>query len=415
MEAGSHGCRVLWVTEEAPDRNLAGGSIRQAYLFEALARRFATDLLIAAPLADDGVRAAAADVTELETGDPLDPKGTVSRRAFELGVAFGSPYPLTVRYTRPARVALAKALAARAGDYDLICVEHAAFAPLIPASRRGRWIITFHHLLSGMIEQQVPLAPGRRQRWYRQRDVRKAQRMEAAALASYDRCVACSQEDAGALAQLSVDGTRSRIRVIPNGVDLARFSRTEVPPEPCVLFPAHLGWWPNIDGAVWLCTEVWPRVRAAVPDAQLMLVGRSPADEVMALGRLPGVSVESDVLSMTPYFDRARAVVVPLRIGTGTRLKALEAMAAGRPVVGTSVGLEGVGITDGVQARIADTPESFADAVVEVLRRDDLAGSLAASGRAHVESRFGWDGIGAQFVAMVTELLDDSDRSTARG
>ena len=108
---------------------------------------------------------------------------------------------------------------------------------------------------------------------------------------------------------------------------------------------------------------------------------------------------------MVPYLQAARVVVVPLRVGTGTRLKALEAMAAARPVVGTTVGLDGIGAVDGVNARIADEPRAFAAAVTEILRGDEVASRLGAAGRAHVEARFGWDRIGERFVELILGLL----------
>jgi glycosyltransferase involved in cell wall biosynthesis len=109
---------------------------------------------------------------------------------------------------------------------------------------------------------------------------------------------------------------------------------------------------------------------------------------------------------MVPYLQSTRVVLVPLRVGTGTRLKALEGMAAGRPVVGTSIGLEGIGIVDGVHALVADDASAFAQAVVRALRDDDLARSLSRAGREHVEEQFGWDRIGARFVATVAELCE---------
>jgi glycosyltransferase involved in cell wall biosynthesis len=136
-----------------------------------------------------------------------------------------------------------------------------------------------------------------------------------------------------------------------------------------------------------------------------MLVGRSPATEVLELRRVAGVSVHPDVPSIVPYFESARVVVVPLRVGTGTRLKALEGMAAGRPVVGTTVGLGGLGAIDGVHALRADDPHSFAAAVRDALLDDKLAQSLARSGRDYVVDRFGWDRVGGEFVAMVSELI----------
>lgn len=407
--------RVLWVTDEAPDRSLGGGSIRQSYLFEALASAFPVDLIAVHAPPDEHVRSVAASVTELPRASVPWTEHSVGRRALSLGIILGSPYPSPMYPTAPVRRALARVISERAGRYQLVCVEHEALAPLLPRARAERWIVTLHHLLSGMIESEIELAPGRRQRWFRERDLRKALALERRVVEDYDRCIVCSTEDAASLAESAGGVANGRVAVIPNGVDLVLVRPTSIPSAPTVLLPGHLAWQPNVDGAVWFCTEVWPRIRAEVPDASLMLAGRSPKEEVLALAALPGVSIHADVPSMVPYFEAARAVVVPLRVGTGTRLKALEGMAAARPVIGTSVGMGGLGIVDGVQARIADEPEKFAAAVAEALRQDELAGSLARNGRSHVESSFGWERVGAQFVTTVAEVLNEEPARASVG
>jgi glycosyltransferase involved in cell wall biosynthesis len=162
---------------------------------------------------------------------------------------------------------------------------------------------------------------------------------------------------------------------------------------------------PNADGAVWFCDEVLPVVLEAVPDATLTLVGREPRAEVRALADRPGVSLHADVPDMAPWLAGARMTVVPLRIGTGTRLKALESMAAGRPVVGTTIGLEGLGVVDGVHAHVADTAAELAGLVVRVLRDPERAAALVAGGRRLVEERFDWEAIGRAFADAVVELV----------
>ena len=103
---------------------------------------------------------------------------------------------------------------------------------------------------------------------------------------------------------------------------------------------------------------------------------------------------------MLPWLSRARVAVVPLRVGSGTRLKALEAMAAGRPLVGTTVGLEGLGVLDGVHALVADTAPAFAAAIVHALEDDGLAASLTTAGRLLAED-FEWTAIGESFITAV--------------
>jgi polysaccharide biosynthesis protein PslH len=399
-----HRSRVLWVTDEVPDRGRGGGSIRQAHLFSAVASAFPTDLVVVGQVGDEQIRALATSITELPDVRSRWTDNPLGRRLLELTIMLTSRYPSYAYPARPARRALARQIRERSSDYALICVEHAALAPMPLGRRYGKLVITFHHLFSGMARQELEIAPGPRQRWFRAIDLRKAERLEERAVRAYDTVVVCSVEDATALGgERAID--RACIRVIPNGVELSSFRPSPLPRTAGVLFPATLGYAPNVDGALWFCAEIWPRIRAGVPDATLALVGRKPVPEVVRLGDLPGVEVHADVPSMTPYYAQARVVVVPLRAGTGTRLKALEAMASARPVVGTRIGLEGIGVNHGEQALLADAPGEFAEAVLDILRNDNRAERLGSAGRRHVEQRFGWDRIGDQYVELLTELL----------
>jgi hypothetical protein len=238
---GAGASRVLWVTEESPDRTLGGGSIRQAHLFETLAAAFPTDLLLAGSLADAGVRAAAADVAELPHRQAPWSDNPVLRRALELGITLCSPYPSAAYPAGPNRRALAGAATERSGAYGLVCVEHVALAPIVRAFPSVPSVITFHHLISEMVSQSLRHAPGARQRWFLERDLRKARRMETQALHAYDRVIVCSSEDAAAVTRLADGATARNVTVVPNGVDLAAFRQTDVPDAPRVLFPGSHG------------------------------------------------------------------------------------------------------------------------------------------------------------------------------
>jgi glycosyltransferase involved in cell wall biosynthesis len=144
---------------------------------------------------------------------------------------------------------------------------------------------------------------------------------------------------------------------------------------------------------------------------QLDLVGRLPRPEVRALARTPGVEVHADVADTVPFLQDARVAVVPIRMGAGTRLKALEAMAAGRPVVGTRLGLEGLGVVHGRHALVADDSAAFADAVTALLLDADLAARMAANARPLVERDFGWDELGRRFVDAVLSASPTERRS----
>jgi glycosyltransferase involved in cell wall biosynthesis len=407
--------RVLWVTEEPPDRALGGGNIRQAHLLLALAGSVSVDLVVAGPLRDQEVRAAASAVMEVPKRRAFMPVWPPARRAVQLALAAGARYPLQTYAARPARRALRARIGARLAEYELVCLEHEGLAPLLFDLQARRSLLTFHNLQSEVIRSEVGLAPGRRQRWFRTRELAKACRAERRALDTYDRCVVCSADDAAALRALAGPDPAARIDIVPNGADLGTFREVPLPEQPVVLFPGTFGYVPNIDAAVWFCSKVWPRVLEAVPRARLILAGRSPAGEVLELAAQPSVEVRPDVPSMVPLFEAARLVVVPLRIGSGTRVKALEALAAGRPVVGTTTGLAGLDLVDGVHARMIDRPAPMAEAIIGLLGDTAQAASMAQAGREHVRASFSWELIGRRFTQLVGELLETPPRQPAAG
>jgi glycosyltransferase involved in cell wall biosynthesis len=297
----------------------------------------------------------------------------------------------------PVRRAAADVL--RRSAPDVVVVEYLGMSPIRKAGVAGeaRWLLTCHNVLSRMADQQARAMGGRRHAWLFGRDARKARRFEHWAVSAFDRVIAVSDEDAAALGMGAVD-------VLPNGVDVGKFEVTPLPTEPRLVFTGALYTSPNQDGIHWFCHEVLPLVRRAVTDVSLEIVGANPPPNVLALGALPGVEVHTDVPSVQPYLAKARVAIVPLRIGSGTRLKALEALAAGRPVVGTATGLEGLGLEDGSHALVANDATSFAAATVRLLRDGFLASSLVTEGRAMVEAHYSWEQIGNRFQTIVLGL-----------
>ena len=394
---------VAWITPFAPDRSGGGGQIRQAHLLLALARRAQIELICPGPVTDPDVRSAVARLVEVAPV-AADWRGGHPwlRRAVDLGASIVPRQPLEVRAFRPVRRTLGAAVASV--DADVVLVEFAGLAPLLPPGHpRGRWVLTLHNLPSRMSAQQASVLPHRRQRWFLTRDARAGSAFERRVAAAFDAVITCTDEDAAAL------GGVGSVLVVPNGVDIEQFKPSPLPAAPRVVFTGALYTTPNVDAARWFCQEIWPQVRREVPTASLDLVGARPVESVRALARLNGVTVHADVVSVVPSIAAARVAVVPIRVGSGTRLKALEAMAAGRPVVGTAIGLEGLGLRAGVNALVADDAATFAAAVVRVLRDDDLAAALAAAGRREVEERFAWAAIAASFAQSVVAQANRGD------
>jgi glycosyltransferase involved in cell wall biosynthesis len=280
-----------------------------------------------------------------------------------------------------------------ADDFDTVIVQHLTLAPVLPRARRATWVIEVHNLPSTRARHERAEVRGRRQRWLLGREAAIATRFEREVVDAYDGVIVVSAPDADALG-LDAD------HVFPNGVTLDA-DPAPLPDCPTVLLPATFAYRPNVLGARWFCDEVLPLVQQAVPDVRFALVGRNPVPEVVALAERPGVELHADVPQMAPWMQWARVVVVPLFVGSGTRLKALEAMAAGRPVVGTTIGLEGLGLVDGVHARVADDADAMAQAVSDLLTSDSTAAALATAARCHAEANFRWDAVSSRLAATL--------------
>lgn len=389
--------RVVWVSGEVPDVTLGGGSIRQAHLLRAVAETTETHLVVAGNLRDDDLRARLASVTSVEAGPVRRPESALRRRVEDLGGALFDSASPEVNESREVVAALAPVLRDALCPGDLVQVEHSGLAPLVSLrSGSSRWAITLHTVESERIGHRLALAPSPRRRWLLGREQSKARANEAMAAARYDRVWVTSREDEEAFPGAAT--------LVPNGVDTAAFRPSPLPGGAEIVFTGTLDYLPNVEGTTWFCREVLPLVRDEVPAATVTIVGRRPVAEVSALASAArGVRVEADVDDVRPFLERSRVAVVPLRIGSGTRLKALEAMAAGRPVVGTSIGLAGLGVADGRGAMVADRPEDFARGVVEVLRDDATGVRLVREGRQIAEDH-AWSAIAPAFVEQLLRL-----------
>jgi sugar transferase (PEP-CTERM/EpsH1 system associated) len=199
--------------------------------------------------------------------------------------------------------------------------------------------------------------------------------------------------------------------VIPNGVDSSFFRPSEESPgRHSLVFTGAMNYFPNVDGIVWFLNEIFPLIRAQVPDVRMSVVGGSPPKQLQSLAS-DSVTITGYVEDVRPFVHRASIYVVPLRMGGGTRLKVLEAMAMNKPVVTTSVGCEGIDVRDRETVLVADSPEKFADSVVELMCSDDLRRRLVARSGELVRAKYEWSVIG-KCLDGVYESIMSSHSST---
>jgi glycosyltransferase involved in cell wall biosynthesis len=226
---------------------------------------------------------------------------------------------------------------------------------------------------------------------------RRMQAFECTACRRFDAIVAVSPQDR---AMMEAEYGAPLVRDIPTGVDTEYFRPSgSAPPEPYhLVFTGSMDWLPNDDAMKYFVKAIFPRIRAACPRATLTIVGRNPFAGLRALSREePAIRVTGQVDDVRPHMERAAIYVIPLRIGGGTRLKVYEAMAMEKPIVTTSIGVEGLPIVEGVDALIADQPEAFADAVIRLLRDPPLAARMGRSAGMKVRAQFGWDPVARAF------------------
>jgi glycosyltransferase involved in cell wall biosynthesis len=234
---------------------------------------------------------------------------------------------------------------------------------------------------------------------------RRMLRFEGRTLRRFDGVLAVSDADRETFARLYPGVVRQPVSVVATGVDTEYFAPAADNPESHrLVFTGSMDWLPNEDAMSYFCRDILPLVRAEAPDVTLSIVGRAPTPTVSALAADAGIVVTGRVEDVRPHMQEAAVYIVPLRIGGGTRLKIFEAMAMGKAVVSTTVGAEGLPVTDGEHVVLADTPVAFADAILGLFRDRARRARLEAAARALVVDRYDWSAVAGQLEAVLLRV-----------
>jgi glycosyltransferase involved in cell wall biosynthesis len=290
--------------------------------------------------------------------------------------------------------------------YDVVNVEFSHMAPyrrmLHPSGRQPIFVLDEHNIEYEILRRTAASESALVRRLYNAANWRKLRAEELKAWKTFDGCAVTSVHDKDLLLR---DLPRARVAVVPNAVDLEYFrARPDAaPPDPhSIVFFGAINYFPNTDGLQFFLKEIFPLVLARLPSARLTVVGHTPQElfqlqssTVDMKGFVPDVRVE---------VERAAAVIAPLRIGGGTRLKILEAMAMSKPVVSTPQGAEGLEVADERELLIADNPAAFAAKLVRLLEDAALARRLGEAARHLVEQRYGWGASAARLEGLYREL-----------
>jgi glycosyltransferase involved in cell wall biosynthesis len=261
--------------------------------------------------------------------------------------------------------------------------------------------VLFQHNVEAMIwkrHYEVQSNPVKKAYLYGQ--WQKMRRFEREMCRRFDSVIAVSVEDRE---QMKDEYGAEAVFDVPTGVDVEFFQpNNAVKPVPnSLVFTGSMDWLPNDDAIRYFTREIMPLIKNRVPDVTLTVVGRNPAPALVDLSKEdPSLIITGRVDDVRPYMESAAAYIVPLRIGGGTRLKIFEAMAMEKAVVSTSVGAEGLPLTNDVELLLADEPAAFADAVVRVLTDSAYANDLGQRAATVVRENFGWRQVTEQFMAI---------------
>jgi len=289
--------------------------------------------------------------------------------------------------------------------FDLVMVinSHTAlYWELLPPDLRQKSVLVFENIEFSQYESiyRIENDPINKMRaWI---NLQMMRNWEPRYAGHFNRCITVSENDKDILTRANPD---LKVDVIPNGVDTKIFHPLATPQGRAdLLFIGKMSYAPCADAADYFSYAILPLIKREVENTRLWIVGREPPQKVLNLANGDDIQVTGWVQDVLPYYERCAICVVPLRAGGGTRLKILEAMALGRPVVSTSVGCEGIDVTDGVNILIADYPDDFAEKTVKLLRDENLQRVIAQNARKLVESQYDWDSIARKMMNILHEV-----------
>ncbi len=386
---------LLMVSPNIPSPT-AGASTRNYHLLKALASRYSVSLLALGGSSERGIYS---DTSQLETLTSslrvINASNSVPKRLQQLiDMVRGELYILKAYSLDEMQKALDTLLAT--DQYHCILFESIFMAGYrLPSDVKV--FIDQHNL-----EYEIRLRTYQHERawlrkWYNRLESSLLKSVEIERCRNADLVLVTSERERLILKKML---PKNVIEVVPNGVDIEMFcgdsTEQEVPGR--IIFTASMEYYPNVHAVQYFAQQCWPLIRKHLPYATWHIVGKNPLPAVQKLAELPGVTVTGTVPDIRPYLASAVVAIVPLQIGSGTRLKILEALAMRKAVVSTSQGYEGLAVVPGKHLLGADQPETFAEAVISFMNNPEMRNAFGNAGRALVEAEYSWEYCGTQLL-----------------
>jgi glycosyltransferase involved in cell wall biosynthesis len=403
--------RILWLKTELLHPIDKGGRIRTYHMLKELRREHHITYLTL----DDGNSSADACERAIEYCHELIRIPHATREKFTAGfyrdlarnLATKLPYFIMKYESAAMRNEIEKRT--EGGAFDVLVCDFLQTSVNLPAVLPLPTLLFQHNVEAVIWSRHYKIQKNPLKRLYLYEQWRKAFAFERDMCRRFNQVVAVSREDSQTMnSEYGINSPPD----VPTGVDTEYFRPAGCKPDAQnLVFTGSMDWLPNDDAVRFFIQQIMPLVRQKVPDVTFTVVGRKPYPHLVELSkRDPSVIVTGRVEDVRPYIERSAAYVVPIRIGGGTRLKIYEAMAMEKPVVSTTIGAEGLPLTDR-ELLLADSPEAFSEAVVRLLKDEELAQGLGMRGASLVRNEFGWDKAAAKF----SEICERVAKGIANG
>ncbi|HVH69900.1 MAG TPA: glycosyltransferase [Candidatus Dormibacteraeota bacterium] len=395
--------KLLWVKSGGLVPLDTGGKIRSFHLLRELAREHSTDLFTfyAAHPGDEHDRLSSIfhRVNALPLSIP-EPRSWGDYFSYAINLFSIRPYSMK-KYCRPEAAAALRELLRR-NKYDIIICDFFLTGGVIPWGSGHRTLLFTHNVEAQIWQRHYQVSRNPIWRAISWREYKTIARLERRFIQAATFVLTVSENDRNAF---SAYVPKEKMAVVETGVDVDYFRPTPYDEQPYTLvFTGSMDWTPNEDGIVWFVEDVLPLIRQDIPKTEVIVVGRRPSKRLLEIGQTSGIQVTGGVDDIRPYLAKGAVYIVPLRIGGGTRIKIFEAMASGKAVVSTSIGAEGLPVTNHENIILADEAKNFAGEVVAHLRNNSERRRLGQAARELVEKNYSWASVAKRFSEVLERV-----------
>lgn len=334
---------------------------------------------------------------------PLWPKQSIAHKvaAFSIGLLYPRPFSVLAHMSAAYRQEIRRILEVEA--IDLLHVDTIGLAPYRKLATGIPCVLTHHNIESRLMERRAEVETSTLRKYYIGLQARRLRIFEAEQSPLFDMNLMMSSNDEIDLLRIA-PGVATAI--IPNGVDISYFTPATENHELAAIYTGGMNMYANKDAVLYFLRDIWPAILRRHPTAKFYAIGQDPPRELNEISqRDPSVIVTGFVDDVRPYVRKAAVYVVPLRVGGGTRLKVLDALAQGKAIVSTSVGCEGIGVTHGRDIYIEDDPVQFADRVTTLFADAEARRTLGTAAREIAVSSYGWTAIGTDLQRVYEDVV----------